>query len=142
MNQTEKNLDLLAIFHYIVATLMGLFSFFPLIYVVLGGVFLANPDNMFPHGANEPSPEMIGTIFLIVGLVMTGLGFLMAVLVAYSGYNLSKHKRHTFCIVIAALTCLFCVPFGTILGIFTIITLTKPEAKALFAQNSPALPTS
>jgi hypothetical protein len=37
----------------------------------------------------------------------------------------------------AAIACLF-MPLGTILGVFTIIVLIRPNVKALFEQSAPA----
>ena len=38
MNQDKEHLRLLAIFHYIVAGLAALFSFFPLLYATIGAI--------------------------------------------------------------------------------------------------------
>ena len=37
------------------------------------------------------------------------------------------------CLVVGALECMM-MPFGTVLGVFTLIALTKPSVKALFAD--------
>jgi len=39
-----------------------------------------------------------------------------------------------FCFVVACIECLF-MPFGTVLGAFTIIVLMRPSVKNLFAQR-------
>jgi hypothetical protein len=44
---------------------------------------------------------------------------------------LTRRRRYTFCLVIAGLLCLW-MPFGTILGVFTLVTLTKPPVRAQF----------
>ncbi len=40
MNQETEHLRLLAIFHYVVAGLAALFSLFPLIYTMIGAIFV------------------------------------------------------------------------------------------------------
>jgi len=40
MNQDAEHLQLLAIFHYVVAGLAALFSFFPLLYTTIGTIFI------------------------------------------------------------------------------------------------------
>jgi hypothetical protein len=40
MNRDKEHLQLLAIFHYVVAGLAAILSFFPLLYSVLGGFLL------------------------------------------------------------------------------------------------------
>ena len=60
--------------------------------------------------------------------------------VVLAGRRLAALRSHTFCLVVAGIECFF-MPFGTILGVFTILTLLKPEAKRLFGVEEPA-PTS
>ena len=60
-------------------------------------------------------------------------GWTAAVLLAWSGRCLAQRRRYIFCMVMAAIACLF-VPLGTVLGVFTIVVLAKPEVKATFDQ--------
>ena len=62
------------------------------------------------------------------------MGWTYAIAMAVTGKFLGAHRRHTFCMVMAALSCLF-MPFGTILGIFTLIVLSKPEVRELFHKD-------
>ena len=41
-----------------------------------------------------------------------------------------------FCLVMGAVECVF-MPFGTVLGIFTIIVLMRESVKPLFTPNNP-----
>ncbi|WP_265594829.1 hypothetical protein [Haloferula sp. BvORR071] len=52
------------------------------------------------------------------------------------GICLNKRKCRGFCIVVAALSCLK-FPFGTALGVFTIIVLCRPSVIALFEGRAP-----
>ena len=58
-------------------------------------------------------------------------GGLGAGLMAFAGGRLRRRKSRTYCLVAAGIACMF-MPFGTVLGIFTIITLTKPSVIQLF----------
>jgi hypothetical protein len=49
VNKDAEHLQLLAIFHYVVAGVAALFSFFPLLYSVIGGFLL--------YAAQNPSPN-------------------------------------------------------------------------------------
>ena len=60
MSQDEEHLGLLAIFHYVVGGLAGLFSFFPLIYAFFGVLILNGPA---PKRGDAP-PEFVGWIFI------------------------------------------------------------------------------
>ncbi len=69
---------------------------------------------------------------LIVLVVLAGF-------IAAAGYYLSKRQHYTFCLVMAGVECIF-IPFGTVLGIFTIIVLARPVVKALFEPGEPVEP--
>jgi hypothetical protein len=55
----------------------------------------------------------------------------MAICILIAGRSLGLRKRYSFALVIACIECLF-VPFGTILGVFTIVALSRESVKALF----------
>lgn len=130
--QKQHYLDLLAIFHYVVAGLAAFFSLFAVMYVVLGGVMLFNPEAM-ADGGNAP-PAFIGCFILGLGLVGLLAAWVYAGCLVYAGRCLAKRRRFTFCLVMAAVSCMF-TPFGTVLGILTIILLVQPEVRALFANG-------
>ena len=127
--QDQQHLDLLGIFHYVVAGISALFSLIPVIHLAMG---LAMVTGHFPHNPNEPDPTMFGWIFVAVGGAFILCGLTFSALLAYAGHCLRQRRRHTFCLVIAAISCAF-MPFGTVLGVFTLIVLTKPSTKLLFA---------
>jgi hypothetical protein len=53
-----------------------------------------------------------------------------------AGRKRSRRASRTFCLVGAGLECVL-VPFGTVLGVFTIIMLMKESVKPLFAAVAP-----
>src|SRR2546429_10008294 len=83
MNRDTEHLRLLAIFHYVAAGLAAFFSFFPLLYATIGGVFLF----FFWDGSPKPgqgfSPAFRWWVFFWFGLgffpVRVGLGILVLV---------------------------------------------------------------
>jgi hypothetical protein len=48
-------------------------------------------------------------------------------------HETAKPDEESFALVIACIKCLF-VPFGTILGVFTIVALSRESMKALFER--------
>lgn len=132
MNQDEDQLRLLSIFHYVVAGLAALFALFPIIHLVLGLAMIIAPDKMGGHGG--PPPAFIGWFFVIFAVVFITLGWVFAAFVFTAGRFLAKRKNHTFCLVMAGVECIF-MPFGTVLGIFTILVLMRDSVKQIFAAN-------
>ena len=137
MKQDAEHVRLLAIFHYIVAGLAALFSLFPLLYTTIGAVFIFAARHGTPKPGEELPPEFLGWIFLVVGLLLFLLGIAIAICILIAGRCLSCCKHYTFALVMACIECLF-VPFGTILGVFTIIALSRESVKTLFSTTQPS----
>ncbi len=125
-SEVEKHLRLLSIFHYVVAGLSGLFSLFPVIHLVVGVVMIGGGFN-----GEEAPPAFVGWIFVIFASLFILCGLVFAVLLALAGRFLARRRHYLYCLVLAGVSCMF-FPFGTVLGIFTIITLMKEETKELF----------
>jgi hypothetical protein len=136
MNQDNEHLRLLAIFHYIVAGLAALFSFFPFLYMTIGAIFIFVARHGTPKPGEELPPEFLGWIFVGLGSFLFLLGIAMAICILIAGRCLSRRKCGSFALVMACIECLF-IPFGTILGVFTIIALSRESVKALFS-TAPA----
>lgn len=132
MNNDDKQyLKLLSIFHYIVGAMTALFSFFPLIHIAIGIAMLCGAF----EGKDAP-PRFLGLFFVILPSIFMLCGWAMAVCIIVAGRKLARYRARTYCLVIAAIECIF-VPFGTILGVFTIIMLMKDSVKAMFAASQP-----
>jgi hypothetical protein len=138
MNQDTEHLRLLAIFHYIVFGLAALFSFFPLLYTIVGGVFIFAARHGRPKSGEELPPEFLGWIFAVMGSLLFLLGIAIAICILTAGRSLAKHRHYWFAFAIACVECLF-IPFGTILGVFTIIVLSRESVKALFATTQTSV---
>jgi hypothetical protein len=132
MNQDREHIRLLAIFHYVVAGLAALFSFFPLLYSIIGGFLLYAARHPGP-GNQEPPPPFLGWIFIVLGAFFFLASLVMAVCLLIAGRSLSRCKHYSFALVMACIECLF-IPFGTILGVFTIVALSRETVKALFSR--------
>jgi hypothetical protein len=50
------------------------------------------------------------------------------------GRCLARREGHTFCLVVSGFDCLS-VPFGTLLGVASLIVLERPTVKALFLRR-------
>ena len=64
------------------------------------------------------------------------LGWLFAVTTAWSGHCIQQRRHRLFSIAIGALNCLS-IPFGTLLGVFTIMVLERASVRELYARDRP-----
>lgn len=137
MRQDKHHLDLLSTLYYVLGGLTALFSCLPMIHLGMGIAMLAGAFDT----DQEPVPEAVGWLFVIMGAGLIACGWAMAICLVLAGRNLGRRRGRTFCIVIAAIACLM-VPLGTALGVFTLIVLMKDEVIELFAAHdaSPAAP--
>jgi hypothetical protein len=89
MNQEAEQLRLLSIFHFIVAGLAALFSFFPLIYSILGGFLVYAAHHPGP-GNQEPPPALVGWIFVVLGALFFVAGIAMAICIFAAARSLAR----------------------------------------------------
>lgn len=187
VNKDVEHLKLLAVFHFVLGGIVMLLSLFPLLYVLLGVVFMNMPDEQFTTTTAQPAPpgptiqvQPDGAITIdegvvpdfdivieddpttappppvapaqappmggpppgfqrTVGMAMVGFGVIACLLgeaigamMLFAGYKLNRASNWTFCIVVAGIECLW-IPFGTILGVFTIVVLCRRSVKDRFA---------
>jgi hypothetical protein len=130
-NQDEQHLRLLSIFHYVVAGVAAFCSFFPLLYTVMGFAFLAFSQHPPANPTQSAPPAALGWFFIGFGIFFAVLGFVFALFLFLAGRSLAKRRCYWFAFVVACIECVL-VPFGTILGVFTLIVLSRESAKKLF----------
>ncbi len=115
-----------------------LFGFFPLIYVVMGQLVLRDAGPMAGEFGNTHDEvfarNMMGTMFTILGAVMFIIFEAVAICVLLSAKFIKERRKYWFTFVLACLMCLS-APFGTALGIFTIITLLRKEVKEVYGVS-------
>lgn len=137
----KQNVKLLALFHYILAGITAFFACFPLIHVAIGIFMLAGGLlGKVSHGSSGPPSEIFGLFFILIGSFFVLCGWTLAIFIFIAGRKLSQMRNLTFCIIIAGVECIF-MPFGTILGVFTIITLTRESVKELFRNATETIQT-
>jgi hypothetical protein len=129
MEQDEEHLKLLSIFHYLVGGLAGLFSLWPIFHLAIGLVFILAPEGLSDSG--EAPPAFIGWFFVIFASAFITAGMILAVSIIITGRFLARRRHYLFCLVMGGIECIF-MPFGTVLGVFTIIVLVRKSVKELF----------
>ncbi len=133
MTDDLEHLKLLSIFHYIVGAIMLLFSLLPLIYVAIGLLMMLSPESVGNNGGEQP-PAIIIWIFIITGGIAFAIGMAISICTLLSGRFLSRKIKYMFSFVMACIECIF-MPFGTILGVFTIIVLSRGSVKVLYGRR-------
>ena len=103
----------------------------PFIHIAMGLFFILAQESV---DNGEAPPAFIGWIFVIAGSAFVIAGWTLTVLLIVAGRFLKRHDHRVFCMVIAGASCLF-MPVGTVLGVFTIIVLSRPTVRALFESS-------
>jgi hypothetical protein len=136
-NQDEQYLKLLSIFHYVVGGLAGLFACFPIIHLVVGlGILISSLTSSSHNGP----PALIGLFFVVFAVGFILIGWTFAICIMIDGRFIATRKHYMFCLIMAGIECMFS-PFGTVLGVFTIVMLVRPTVKASFeGQPVASLP--
>ena len=137
----DEHLRMLSIGYLVSACLSGFFSLIGLLYIFLGTLFSAVLKHA-PHAQTQGlTPEFPAFIFVVIGF------FIFIVMVACGVLKLLVHQRlkqrrsRVFCMVVAGLCCLG-VPYGTVLGVFTFMLLTRPSVIRQFEGPSPSTTTA
>lgn len=129
MNDDLQHLDLLSVFHYVVAGFAGLFALFPVFHLAMGIAMVVGG-----FGEDEPEATLVGWFFVLFAGAFMVAGGTLAALIFYAGRFLKQHTHYTYCLVVAGISCML-MPFGTVLGVFTIIVLMRPSVRELFGEG-------
>lgn len=144
-----EHLSALSIGHYILAGVALLGGIPTLILGVAGAKLIDEVGTDFSMAMGEitgqagadalgTSPETMAQDLntLIITMIVSGivLALLSAIHLALVGFKIRQRSWWTFCYLTGWGECIM-FPFGTILGIFTIIVLGRPSVKRLFGVD-------
>jgi len=138
----NEHLRLLSVFHYVMGGLQMLICSFPLIHFFVGLGLLVAPAKMGDaHGEDVIPLQIMGGFFMVIATIFIVLGWALGICTILSGRYIAQRRKRTFSIVLAAINCAH-FPFGTALGVFTLVLLTKNEAKILYGEpvDPPLVP--
>ncbi|BCU78671.1 hypothetical protein [Luteolibacter sp. LG18] len=135
MMRDAEHLKLLTIFHYVMSGLSVIGILFGGLYAAMG-LFMGRAFAKMPPAApgsthSGPPPQEFMWIFVAYGAVIGFVCLAAAVCYFFGARNLSARRNRTFCMVVAGLSCL-AMPLGTVLGIFTIMVLSRETVARLF----------
>jgi hypothetical protein len=119
MNDIEKKLNTIGTLYFVLAVLC------------IPASFIA-PVVLF-RSTSAADPQVRTIMMLAAGGGLIG-SFLLTACIALVGHAMRKRRWWTFCFIVSILMCPS-FPLGTALGIFSLITLNKPETKEMFSPN-------
>lgn len=129
----DEHIKLLSVFHFVVGglALFGI-AFLFMHYFILSTVF-SRPELWKQQGGAGPPAEFF-SVFVYFYIFM-GVVFLIACGAnILSGMFLRQRKHRMFSFVVAGLNFLQ-MPFGTVLGVFTIIVLLRDSVRLSYAAR-------
>lgn len=126
----DDNLRLLRIGYFISAGLTAFASILLFLYTVFFS-FVFMQISKSPGAAGVPAS--VGRIVAAFGVLFVLLVIAFAVLQFLTGQRLKERRSRTFCLVIAAITCLS-IPYGTFLGVCTLLVLLRPSVQRSFGE--------
>jgi hypothetical protein len=127
--QDIEHLRLLSIFHWILGAITALFALFPVLHLVVGLMLMTGRT-----GESDPVASWMGGIFVAFAGFMIACGLTLAGLMIHTARCITRRRSHTLCLIVAGVECTL-MPFGTVLGVLTLIALLKPQIRALFAER-------
>lgn len=137
VDRDQEHLRLLKLGYYILAGIGAFTALFSLLFIGMGVLFASGAVPVKEGSSDDP--RLVGLIFLGMGVAFLLLCLAGTLLVYYTGRSLAEHRRWTFCIVVAVLCCLQ-FPWGTVIGVCTIIVLNRPGVKSSFQSPTPPPP--
>jgi hypothetical protein len=132
--EDSEQLQLLTLGHYILAGIQALFGLAPIVHLGIGIWMLTSPE----LAKAKNGAAWFGVVFVAFALGWMLASWSLAACLVIAGRSLSQRKRRTFCLVVAAIVAMMCIPFGTVLGVFTIIVLLRPTVRDAFETRVSA----
>jgi len=129
----SEHITLLAVFHFVISGLALLGIGFLFFHYALMSTFFSHPERWTAKNETAPPPEVFQFFHLFIWIyIFMGVALLLACIGnLVSGIFLCLRKHRMFSLVIAGLNCLQ-VPFGTALGVFTIIVLQRDSVRRTY----------
>ncbi|MBC8066519.1 MAG: hypothetical protein H7Y17_16935 [Chlorobia bacterium] len=129
-SQDLEQLKLLETFHKVIAGMYALFGFCGFPHFIIGILAATNPKFMNTP-KNQGMDVMFGAIFILAGLAVILGAWTLTVLSWLSSQRIAQRRGIKLIYATAGLNCLW-MPFGTALGVFTFIVLTRPSVRSIF----------
>jgi len=136
--QDNEHLRLLSIFHYVLGALNGFIGLFGLVYVFVGTAIASSPLRSDTPDKVPFTPAFVGSLFAIFGGVFVVVSWLIAGLTIYAGICIVKRQKPVLIYIVSAVNCLQ-IPWGTALGVITLLVMSRPSVKSQFDRPKELL---
>jgi hypothetical protein len=132
--QDGQNLQLLSVLFYVYAGVVAFSAVVFAFVAVLGLVLMPAPGSPGLPGAPKEIALLGGFFLIIFGLVAL---FMLAqsVVMILAGRACARRSSYAICVVAAGVA-LMHFPLGTALGVFALMTLTKPAVRELLTGEA------
>lgn len=128
-----EHLRLLRIGFFISAATSLIWVFFPLMYVAMGAFMLFGA---FDDGKSGAPPKAIGLMVMGIGMAVSLVMAAFATLKLLTAQAIGKRKWKGLIFTTAVICCLG-VPWGTALGVLTLLVMTRPSVASQFTNPTP-----
>ncbi len=131
----REHLKLLSWGYYVSAGIIALYSLVMAAWLLMAGAFIlpAIAAAQKSSGSDAQIPAGIVAIIGGIGLLVLAAVLTIALLKFLAGRYLARRKSKTFCMIIAALSCLE-FPYGTLLGVLTFMVLGRASVAKMFER--------
>lgn len=130
-DQDKEHLRLLELFHKVVAGLYALFGFCGFPHFIIGLLAAFDPK-FFPNSAKSQGPDVLFSVMFIgAGLAVILGGWTCSVLNLLASRAIKERRGITLIYITSGLNCMW-MPFGTALGVFTFIVISRNSVRTLF----------
>ena len=137
MEKDLEHLKLLGIFHYIWGALSLIGGIFIGGYFVVIGIILMNNPPTSASSDDSGAAGAVGGIMIAGGIVLFLIVVVYGILTLMAGGKYRKHQGgYWFCFILAIVTLVIGGIPGIVLGIFSLIVLSRESVKAVFRGQS------
>ena len=132
----EEHLRLLSIGHYVTGGLCILFASMFIFHFVFFFVMASDPQFFPPPRPGHPGPPeaMFRVMGGVLGIFIL-LGWTFGGLTIYVGRCIRRRVKRGLSLIVACVNLLF-LPVGTLLGVATIMVLSRPSVKRALRSNT------
>jgi hypothetical protein len=135
-NQDQQYLKLLSIFHYVLGGMNLFISIGLLFYTIWLWNYFSHLSQLL-NNLPQSYPHDNLLLFNVVPLIICLLAILAnSIVLILSARFLVKRKRYWFSLTIACIQLVF-MPFGTALGVLTLIVLLRDSVQSLYNLSQP-----